>query len=167
MDVGAVEQRASAPGAVVFYLEPLVVLMMTQYWLRCYILGCSQGIYLNSKGRSWSGGQETRNVHCLLYVYVEYELCTDIVVFAWYMALVEPRNGGTKTLCKRLSPGKQAIMIFIDNVPTPFYTPRSSKILGRSFLTRIYMTTASLSNCRNFCPWNRVAVVAPDAAVFM
>ena len=101
--------------------------------------------------QSWSGGQETRNVRCLrparpcFSVYCMCMLSTRYsVVFAWYMALVEPRNGGTKTLCKRLSPGKQEIMIFIDNVPPPFYTPRSSKILGRTFLTRIYMTTASL-----------------------
>ena len=61
------------------------------------------------------------------------------MVFAWYMALLEPRNGGTKTLCKRLSPGKQEIMIFIDNVPPP----------GRTFLTRIYMATASLTVTNN------------------
>ena len=36
------------------------------------------------------------------------------------MALVEPRNSGTKTLCKHLSQGKQEIMIFIDNVAPPF-----------------------------------------------
>ena len=71
------------------------------------------------------------------------------MVFAWYMALVEPRNGGTKTLCKCLSPGKQEIMILMDNVPPPFITPRSSKILGRTFLTRIYMTTASLRHVRH------------------
>ena len=29
------------------------------------------------------------------------------------MALMEPRNNGTKTLCKRLSPGKLEITIFI------------------------------------------------------
>ena len=52
------------------------------------------------------------------------------MVFAWYRALVEPRNGGKKTLCKRLSPEKLEIMIFIDNV-APFYT---SKIHGRHFL---------------------------------
>ena len=48
MDVGAVEQRASAPRAVVFYLEPLVVLIMAQFVFAVYSR-CSQGIYLHSE----------------------------------------------------------------------------------------------------------------------
>ena len=54
------------------------------------------------------------------------------MLFARYMALVEPRNGGTKTLCKRLSPGKQEIMIFIDNVAPRFYTRVSLENPGQN-----------------------------------
>ena len=135
--MGAVEQRASAPGAVVFYLEPLVVLIMAQFVFAVY--SRLQPRYIPpQRRRSWSGGQETRNVRCLrparpcFSVYCMCMLSTSFarisVVFAGYMALVEPRNGGTKTLCKRLSLGKQEIMIFIDNVPPPFIrrVPRKS-----------------------------------------
>ena len=85
MDVGAVEQGASAPRAVVFYLEPLVVLIMTQF------------------------------------------------VFAVYSRL-QPSHS-------EAGPGQEA--------RRPRDSQRSlftaSKILGRTFLTRTYMTTASLN----------------------
>ena len=42
------------------------------------------------------------------------------MLFAWYMALAEPRNSGTKTLCICLSPGKLEIMIFIVTCAPPF-----------------------------------------------
>ena len=69
----------------------------------------------------------------LLYVYVLVRGSNGYsVLFAWYMALMEPRNSGTKTLCKRLSPGKQEIMIFIDNVVSLFISGYPSKILGKT-----------------------------------
>ena len=82
---------------------------------RCCILGCT-----SVEKPSWLGDQGTCNVRCLrpawrlLYVYVCVRASNRYyVLFAWYMALAEPRNSGTKTLCKRLSPGKLEIMIFI------------------------------------------------------
>ena len=61
VDVGAVEQR---PRAVVFYLEPLVVLIMAQFVFAVY--SRLQPRYIPpQRRRPWSGGQETRNVRCL------------------------------------------------------------------------------------------------------
>ena len=104
------------------------MLIMMQYWLRCYILGCSQGVFLHSEA---GPGPEAKRL-ATFAVYgqhgpvLAFIVCVRAshrysVVVAWYMALVEPRNGGTKTLCKRVSPGKQEIMIFIDNVPPLLY----------------------------------------------
>ena len=148
VEAGALEQRVSAPRAGCLLDSIWSLLVLTVLFSLLYYR-----LYLRSEA---GPGQETKGVSqrslftATMAFIVCVCLCKSFERIFCAVCMVNGSRGAKKQWYKDAlqtsftgKAGNNDIHSYL--CPPPFYTRSSSKILGRTFLTRIYMTTASLS----------------------